>query len=83
VLFGGTVVAREQVARSMTAYARGEVSRGEPLRAIVRHMLGLFHGEPEARRWRRMLSDAEALARNDPSLILCALGSMSPTLASA
>jgi tRNA-dihydrouridine synthase A len=77
-LFGGTIAERERVAVTMTAYAREEVSRGEPLRAIVRHMLGLFHGEPEARRWRRMLSDPQALARNDPALILHALEAVSP-----
>jgi tRNA-dihydrouridine synthase A len=82
-LFGGTIAGREQVARSMTVYARAEVSRGEPLRAITRHMLGLFHGEPEARRWRRMLSDSEALARNDPTLILHALEAVRPALADA
>jgi tRNA-dihydrouridine synthase A len=36
-------------------------------------MLGLYHGEPGARVWRRMLSDAQLLARNDPELLLDAL----------
>ncbi|MGH8632076.1 MAG: tRNA dihydrouridine(20/20a) synthase DusA, partial [Burkholderiales bacterium] len=45
------------------------VSLGTPLRAIARHMLGLYHGEPGARVWRRMLSDPQLLARNDPKLL--------------
>ena len=37
------------------------VARGVPLRAIVRPMLGLVNGRSGARRWRRMLSDAQRL----------------------
>ena len=36
-------------------------------------MLGLFHGQPGARLWRRLLSDAPALARNDPDMLIVAL----------
>ena len=36
-------------------------------------MLGLFHGHPHARLWRRMLSDSEALKKNRPELLLEAL----------
>ena len=45
----------------------------KPIRSVLRHMLGLYHGERKARLWRRMLSDAPALARNDPRLLLEAL----------
>jgi tRNA-dihydrouridine synthase A len=64
---------REQVVRAMYDYACVEVARGTPLRAIVRHMLGLYHGQPRARMWRQLLSDATALAHNDPGLLLAAL----------
>jgi tRNA-dihydrouridine synthase A len=36
-------------------------------------MLGLFHGHPRARLWRRLLSDSGALARNDPDVLIEAL----------
>jgi tRNA-dihydrouridine synthase A len=36
-------------------------------------MLGLYHGQPNARLWRRMLSDAPMLAANRPELLLQAL----------
>jgi tRNA-dihydrouridine synthase A len=36
-------------------------------------MLGLFFGQPRARLWRQMLSDAKRLALNDPELLLEAL----------
>jgi hypothetical protein len=33
-------------------------------------MLGLYHGHPRAKLWRRMLSDPVELKRNDPELLL-------------
>lgn len=72
-LFGGTPVRRRAVVEAMAGYAAQEVARGTPLRAIARHMLGLYHGQPNARVWRRMLSDAGALAANRPELLLEAL----------
>jgi tRNA-dihydrouridine synthase A len=70
---------RSGVVREMHAYARDEVASGTPLRAIARHMLGLYHGQPNARTWRRMLSDAQRLARNDPGLLLEAMESAEPS----
>jgi hypothetical protein len=32
--------------------------------------MGLYHGQPGARAWRRMLSDTRRLAANDPRLLL-------------
>jgi len=46
----------EVVAR-MRDYAELQVARGVPLRAITRHMLGLFNGRAGARGWRRALSE--------------------------
>ena len=72
-MLGMSAVSRTGVAQAMFRYAVEEVGGGTHLRAITRHMLGLFHGQPRARVWRRMLSDAELLARNDPALILSAM----------
>ena len=60
---------RLDVVAAMYAYAVRETVQGVPLRAITRHMLGLFGGMPGARTWRRMLSDSKAMARNDPVLL--------------
>lgn len=65
---------REEVVQSMYLYCQEEVRRGTPLRAIVRHMLGLYHGQPNARAWRRHLSDSRRLATNDPGILLEAMG---------
>jgi tRNA-dihydrouridine synthase A len=47
--------------------------RGVPLRAMTRHVLGLFQGVRGARAWRRMLSDASRLNSAGPELLLEAL----------
>ncbi|MEO8005499.1 MAG: tRNA dihydrouridine(20/20a) synthase DusA [Betaproteobacteria bacterium] len=72
-LFGGTAPSREAVVERMHRYAITQSTRGTPLRAIARHMLGLYHGQPNARAWRRTLSDARLLALNDPALLLDAI----------
>jgi tRNA-dihydrouridine synthase A len=60
---------RADVVRAMAGYAAGQAS----LRHVARHMLGLYHGHPRARLWRRTLSDAARLSQNDPRLLLEAL----------
>jgi tRNA-dihydrouridine synthase A len=65
---------RAQVVRAMVDYAKKQ----ESLRHVTRHMLGLYHGMPRARRWRQMLSDSQALAKNDPELLLRALDEVEP-----
>lgn len=66
---------RAEVVQAMFEYA----SRQPSLRQVTRHMLGLYRGEPRARLWRRMLSDAAALSRNDPALLLEALAATEAT----
>jgi len=41
---------------TMADYAGRHIARGGRLGHITRHMVGLFHGLPGARRWRQMLS---------------------------
>jgi tRNA-dihydrouridine synthase A len=72
-LFGEPARTRSAIVAAMHAYATREVSRGTPLRAVVRHMLGLYHGQPNARAWRRTLSDATLLAANRPGLLFEAM----------
>jgi tRNA-dihydrouridine synthase A len=63
--------ARKDVVLKMKQYC--ESFENLSLRSVARHMLGLYHGTPRARLWRRMLSDAAQLKRNDPALLLEAL----------
>ena len=41
----------------MYPYIEQQLSQGMPLTGMVRHLIGLFHGEPNARRWRRYISE--------------------------
>jgi len=52
---GADVAPEEAVARYLP-YVRAELARGTHLAAMTRHMLGLFHGRPGARAWRRILT---------------------------
>ncbi len=74
---------RAQIVLSMFEYAKPQVKGGISLRAITRHMLGLYHGCARARVWRRMLSDAALLKKNDPGLLLRALEEVEPSYAEA
>ena len=46
-----------QTAQDMRPYITNHLANGGRLHQITRHMLGLFHGRPGARGWRRVLSD--------------------------
>ncbi len=80
-MYGEPPPARAQIAQAMFEYACEEVAHGTSLRAIARHMLGLYHGQPNARLWRRMLSDAGMLAANRPELLLQAVRATETTQA--
>lgn len=41
----------------MYPYIERQLSQGMPLTRMVRHITGLFHGQPNARRWRRYISE--------------------------
>jgi tRNA-dihydrouridine synthase A len=45
------------VVDAMRPYITDHLAKGGRLHQITRHMLGLFHGQPGARGWRRVLSD--------------------------
>ena len=76
------VPTREDVVQAMREYAVAAMAAGAPLRAVTRHMLGLYQGLPGARAWRRMLSDNLRLAQGDAQLISEAAGQVrAPRLA--
>ena len=53
----GPIASRRQIVESFLPYVEAELARGTPLARISRHMLGLFHGEPGGRVYRRILSE--------------------------
>ncbi len=66
-------VARADVVHGLVRYAEGQAARGVPLRAIARHALGLYHGVPGGRRYRRLLSEPLQLRDASPRLLLDAM----------
>ena len=53
---GADVPPHEAVRRHLP-YVRARLAEGVHLAAMTRHMLGLFHGRPGARLWRRILTE--------------------------
>lgn len=71
----------EAVIREMSAYVKRMAATGVSPHHVVRHMLGLYHGRPGARAWRRMLS--EKGASTSPDILDRALDAMSEKAAVA
>jgi len=82
ILFGNGAPApsRADVMQAMIEYASAQVAHGVPLRAIARHMLGLYHGRSRGRVFRQLLSDAARLRSSDVGLLAQALASVEPAL---
>ena len=60
VIFGESnsqVKSRRALLQDIYPYIERYLARDLPPGKMVRHILGLFHGEPNARRWRRYLSE--------------------------
>ena len=57
-LFGEETLppSRLQVVEAMIPYVEQHVAAGGKPHAVTRHMIGLFHGQPGARSWRRHLT---------------------------
>jgi tRNA-dihydrouridine synthase A len=67
---------RHEVVRSMIPYIERQLSAGDQLQRITRHMLGLFAGQPGARAWRRHLSENAHLPGAGVEVLLEALASL-------
>ena len=88
-LFGnaGSAPSRRDVLEALIPYTERHLQRGGRLNNIMRHVLGLYHGRPRARAFRRHLSE---LGPRDGAgvdvlrqAIRIAEGESAPTLAAA
>ena len=52
----GAIKSREQVLLQFIKYMQTQVEQAVPVRSMTRHILGLYHGEPNAKMFRRLLS---------------------------
>ena len=71
---GNNIISREAVVAEMSDYLKRIVDERTRPHAITRHMLGLYHGAPGARTWRRFLSEHAPLAK--PTILDHALEAM-------
>ena len=65
--------ARRDAVIGMYRYLQRQRENGTPVRAVTRHMLGLFNGLPGARAWRRTLSETARGRDTEPEILLRAL----------
>jgi tRNA-dihydrouridine synthase A len=68
-LTGAPLPSRHDVVERMLPFIEERLKQGAPLKAITRHMLGLFQGLPGARRWRRILSEDAHRPGSGPELV--------------
>ena len=70
------VASREEVVHALTDYLALQKAAGVPVKHVSRHVLGLFGGQPGARRWRRYISQHAHLDAGNDRLLLEALAAM-------
>ncbi len=56
-LTGNEVRPRAELLRALQPYVEAQLARGVALKHMVRHVLGLFHGQPGGRAYRQVLSE--------------------------
>lgn len=66
---------RARAIERMQRYAERQLARGERLSAVVRHMQGLYVGEPGAHEFRRMLTEASRRPGAGPEVLAEAVAS--------
>jgi tRNA-dihydrouridine synthase A len=69
----GSTQTREAIEAQMIPYLEAQREQGVPVLQAARHMLGLWHGEPGARRWRQVLSHHRL--RNESAVTIFKLAS--------
>lgn len=71
-----TIKSREEIVAQMVDYIDNEIAKGTNLHSITRHMLGLYHGCPGAKAWRRHLSENGHRVGADSSVVKAALANV-------
>ena len=51
------VLSREEIVKKLLIYLEEEVKKGTKVNHIMRHTVGLYHGQPGSKEWKRYLSD--------------------------
>jgi len=64
---------RSQVLEALLPYVENHLAAGGRLNNVVRHILGLYHGQPRARAFRRQLSQHASRADAGSEILLAAI----------
>lgn len=64
---------RGALVEAIIPYVERACAEGVPLTLLTKHLLGLWQGQPGARRWRRFLSERAPAAGASPDLLRAAL----------
>jgi len=64
---------RQEIILALIPYIQQELKTGVRLNSISRHLLGLFHGQPGAKNWRRHISQQAFKNGADEQVVLRAL----------
>ena len=72
-LSGAPLRPRADLLRALRPYVEAQIGEGVSLKHIVRHVLGLFHGQAGGRLYRQVLSEGAHLPGADWSLVEQAL----------
>ena len=64
---------RVDIVLALIPYIQMQLNSGVRLNTIARHILGLFHGKPGAKNWRRYISEHATKPDSDENVILSAL----------
>ena len=51
------ILTREEIAKKILEYLEEEVKEGTKVNHVMRHTVGLYHGQPGSKDWKRYLSD--------------------------
>jgi tRNA-dihydrouridine synthase A len=73
----------QEAVQAHMAYLAASLARGTPLHAMTRHMLGLFHGKPGGRAWRRILTVEGVKKGAGLEVVRAALAAIEPHVAAA
>jgi tRNA-dihydrouridine synthase A len=80
---GNPVTSPDAAVAAYLPYIQRQLEAGMRLHSMTRHMLGLFHGLPGARQWRRILSENAVRDGAGLDVVREALAATQPAMASA
>ncbi|MEH6474020.1 MAG: tRNA-dihydrouridine synthase, partial [Halopseudomonas sp.] len=82
-LFDGKPVDLDKMLLQLCAYCEQQLAQGAQLGWITRHVLGLYQGQPGARRFRRFISENAFRSEADVEVLKQALALIKPNLFAA